>query len=180
MILKVKVETLKGRFLEIGTFDSPRYACFFVKALLEDRKSWGDDYKVVIEMQADAKGWDTPFEVCDMHGAKISPLEAESEETASEAMEGMKKAVEELKVPHKPKEEPAKEEPEGQQSPEDLEEEKPEEAPEAGRKKGIDKGKIAALHNAGWNIAKIADEMRVSYATIQYHLKKLKEQGKIK
>jgi len=38
--------------------------------------------------------------------------------------------------------------------------------------KGLDKGKIIALHTAGWSVAKIADEMNCTEATIHYHLKK--------
>ena len=39
--------------------------------------------------------------------------------------------------------------------------------------KGIDKGKIKALHDAGWNASKIADEMGVSPQSINYHLRKI-------
>lgn len=39
--------------------------------------------------------------------------------------------------------------------------------------KGIDKGKIKALHDAGWNASKIADEMGVSPQTINYHLRRI-------
>ena len=39
--------------------------------------------------------------------------------------------------------------------------------------KGIDKGKIKALHDAGWNASKIADEMGVSPQNINYHLRKI-------
>lgn len=39
--------------------------------------------------------------------------------------------------------------------------------------KGIDKGKIKALHDAGWNATKIADEMGVSPQTINYHLRRI-------
>lgn len=41
-------------------------------------------------------------------------------------------------------------------------------------RKNIDKGKVKALHRAGWSTNKIADEMGVSAATISYHLKKMK------
>ena len=39
--------------------------------------------------------------------------------------------------------------------------------------KGIDKGKIKALHDAGWNASKIADETGVSPQSINYHLRKI-------
>lgn len=42
--------------------------------------------------------------------------------------------------------------------------------------KGIDKGKVKALADAGWPVTKIADELGVTPATITYHLKKLKEE----
>ena len=37
-------------------------------------------------------------------------------------------------------------------------------------KKRIDTGKIKALKKAGWSVAKIADEMRCSVATVYNHL----------
>ena len=40
-------------------------------------------------------------------------------------------------------------------------------------KNKIDKGKIAALHKAGWTQGQIADELGVTTQTISYHLKKL-------
>lgn len=43
--------------------------------------------------------------------------------------------------------------------------------------KGIDKGKVKALSDAGWSVTKIADELGVTPAAITYHLKKLKEEG---
>ena len=39
-------------------------------------------------------------------------------------------------------------------------------------KKKIDKGKIIALHNAGWSGKKIADEMRCSVGTVYNTIKK--------
>jgi hypothetical protein len=39
--------------------------------------------------------------------------------------------------------------------------------------KGIDKSKIKALHDAGWNASKIADEMGVSSQAINYHLRRI-------
>lgn len=47
--------------------------------------------------------------------------------------------------------------------------------PKEGKKanKGIDKGKIKALFEAGWSVAKIAEEMGITGPTVQYHLKAL-------
>lgn len=39
----------------------------------------------------------------------------------------------------------------------------------------IDKGKIGALRDDGWSIAKIADEMGCSQATVYSVIKKLRE-----
>lgn len=44
-----------------------------------------------------------------------------------------------------------------------------------GKRKLIDRGKVAALKNAGWSVKDIADEMRCSDKTIYYVLKKLEE-----
>lgn len=52
----------------------------------------------------------------------------------------------------------------------DNEEKKPE--AEARRKPKCDIGKMTALYNAGWSIAKIADELGVSEPTIRTYLKK--------
>lgn len=38
--------------------------------------------------------------------------------------------------------------------------------------KGLDHGKIIALRKAGWSVAKIADEMQCTQASIKYHLDK--------
>ena len=54
---------------------------------------------------------------------------------------------------------------------EPSEEPKPKKNPP--KAKGIDKGKIKALHDAGWNATKIADEMGVSPKTINYHLRRI-------
>jgi len=39
------------------------------------------------------------------------------------------------------------------------------------KRKLIDTGKIYALHDAGWNITKIADEMGLSWATVDKYMK---------
>lgn len=44
--------------------------------------------------------------------------------------------------------------------------------PSAARKPKCDVGKMIALYNAGWPVAKIADELRVSEPTIRTYLKK--------
>ncbi len=37
-------------------------------------------------------------------------------------------------------------------------------------KKTVDVGKLIALHNAGWSVAKIADELKVSVQTVYKYL----------
>ena len=46
-----------------------------------------------------------------------------------------------------------------------------------GSKKALDVGKLVALHNAGWPVAKIADELRVTERTVYAHLQKMREEG---
>ena len=79
---------------------------------------------------------------------------AEEKPSASAALEGMKIAIDKLEVPKKPKGSTAH--------------------------KRLDVGKIMALYNAGWNLPKIADEMGVATTTIHYHIKKLRQEGKVK
>ena len=70
------------------------------------------------------------------------------EEPVTKEVEEAPQKGEELSIPKKPKKNPPK-------------------------AKGIDKGKIKALHDAGWNASKIADEMGVSPQTINYHLRRI-------
>lgn len=51
-----------------------------------------------------------------------------------------------------------------------IEPKKAEPEPEK-KKSAIDIGKIRALHNAGWSITKIADEMGISYPTVSKYVK---------
>ena len=50
-------------------------------------------------------------------------------------------------------------------------------APKRGGRKPFDTGKLKALLKAGWSIAKIADEMGITEATIRKHCK---EEGLLK
>lgn len=60
-----------------------------------------------------------------------------------------------------------------QPEPEPDPEPKPEPKPQKTRgRKPFDTGKLKALRNAGWSVAKIADEMRVAEQTIRNHMKK--------
>lgn len=43
--------------------------------------------------------------------------------------------------------------------------------PNPRKRKAFDVGKAKALRDAGWSVAKIADEMRVSEPTVRKHLK---------
>lgn len=45
-----------------------------------------------------------------------------------------------------------------------------------GKKRLLDTGKIKALHNAGWSVQKIADEMGVSWPTINKYIQETKEE----
>ena len=79
-------------------------------------------------------------------------IHPEPEGTASEAMEGMKAAVDSLEVPKKPKTE---------KRPKDRHE------------------KILKLYNQGCTKAKIAEELGIGLSTINYHIQKLRDEGKI-
>ena len=64
--------------------------------------------------------------------------------------------------------------------PEDKRSEEPGEStppikPPAAKRRQVDGGKIKALHKAGWPVAKIADEMRVSQNTVRNYIRKKKE-----
>ena len=48
-------------------------------------------------------------------------------------------------------------------------------APEALKRRAIDKGKVMALHNAGWSAAKIADELQCSTQTVYRIVSEAKE-----
>lgn len=50
------------------------------------------------------------------------------------------------------------------------------EIPPPQQKKTIDRGKVKALHEAGWSNAKIADEMKCSAWSVSMILKELREQ----
>ena len=53
---------------------------------------------------------------------------------------------------------------------------KPEKAKSSPPKKTIDRGKVKALHEAGWSNAKIADEMKCSAWSVSMILKEFREQ----
>lgn len=48
------------------------------------------------------------------------------------------------------------------------------------KRKPVDTGKIKALREAGWAVSKIADEMGVTETAIYNHLKKIREEERIK
>ena len=50
------------------------------------------------------------------------------------------------------------------------------EIPAPQQKKTLDRGKVKALHEAGWSNAKIADEMKCSAWSVSMILKELREQ----
>ena len=51
---------------------------------------------------------------------------------------------------------------------------KPKKKPQKKQEKAFDMGKLGALHEGGWSVAQIADEMGVSQQTIYNKLKELK------
>lgn len=59
---------------------------------------------------------------------------------------------------------------------EEVEEKPKAERPKGKKAKPFDYGKLKALLDGGWSVAKIADEMRVSEQTIYNKIKKLEEQ----
>ena len=68
---------------------------------------------------------------------------------------------------------PPQPEPEPEPVPEPDPEPKPDPKPQKTRgRKPFDTGKLKALRNAGWSVAKIADEMRVAEQTVRNHMKK--------
>lgn len=65
--------------------------------------------------------------------------------------------------------------PQPEPQPEPVPDPKPAPEPKPDKKRGrkpFDTGKLRALRNAGWSVAKIADEMRVAEQTIRNHMKK--------
>lgn len=66
------------------------------------------------------------------------------------------------------------------QEPLQDEPEKPEPKKTASKKntKPIDKGKIGALHRAGWSASKIADEMKLGLSTVYKIIKEIQEESK--
>jgi hypothetical protein len=81
--------------------------------------------------------------------------------------------IDEIRIDSDPGEES---EPEAVQPAEETKEEpKKEEKPKAAPKprKRVDKGKIGALYKAGWDILKIADEMRCDKSTVYKVVKEL-------
>ena len=83
---------------------------------------------------------------------ELKETDPEAKGTASEAMEGMKAAVDSLEVPKKPKTE---------KRPKDRHE------------------KILKLYNQGYTKVKMAEELGIGTSTINYHIQKLRDEGKI-
>lgn len=49
---------------------------------------------------------------------------------------------------------------------------KPKQGNKETKRASVDHGKILALHEAGWSVAKIADEMGTTTVTVRNHIKK--------
>lgn len=115
----------------------------------------------------------TPYEHCDFCESCMKAISDFIEGTVIE-----EEAPPEVEIVIPKHDEPVEEEPvtkEVEEAPQKGEElpipKKPKKNPP--KAKGIDKGKIRALHAAGWNASKIADEMGVSPQTINYHLRRI-------
>lgn len=85
--------------------------------------------------------------------------------------------IEELIIDTDPEEEqtkPVQEEPEKSEPiQEEPKEEEPVKKAPRKRSKPLDKGKVGALYKAGWNVAKIADEMRCNQSSIYRVIKEM-------
>ena len=85
--------------------------------------------------------------------------------------------IEELIIDTDPEEEqtkPVQEEPEKSEPiQEEPKEEEPVKKAPRKRSKPLDKGKVGALYKAGWNVAKIADEMRCNQSSIYRVIRKM-------
>ena len=73
-------------------------------------------------------------------------------------------------LPDDPEEDKHSEEPGGEYHPP---------KPPAAKRRQVDGGKIKALHEAGWPVAKIADEMRVSQNTVRNYIRKMEEKERV-
>ena len=80
-------------------------------------------------------------------------------ETAAEAMEEMKNAVDNLEVKKKPN--------------------KRSESGWAGARPKDRHEKILKLYNEGWTKVKMAEELGIGISTVNYHIQKLRDEGKI-
>lgn len=87
----------------------------------------------------------------------VKELESEPG-TAAEAMEGMKKAVDNLEVKKTPKRS---------------------ESGWAGARPKDRHEKILKLYNEGWTKVKMAEELGIGISTVNYHIQKLRDEGKI-
>ena len=75
-------------------------------------------------------------------------------------------------------EEPAQEEPEKPEPKKTASKPAPKKTAPKKNTKPIDKGKIGALHRAGWSAAKIADEMKLGLSTVYKIIKEIQEESK--
>lgn len=135
-----------------GAFDNPYDTALFVKAFMFDRAENAGEYGIEIRMQVIPEDTDIELFFNSLLKEEAGKETTEPEETASEAMEGMKAAVDSLQVPKKPKTE---------KRPKDRHE------------------KILKLYNQGYTKAKMAEELGIGISTINYHIQKLRDEGKI-
>ena len=90
--------------------------------------------------------------------ARMKISEELSTQTAAEAMEGMKNAVDNLEIKKKPKRS---------------------ESGWSGARPKDRHEKILKLYNEGWTKVKMAEELGIGISTVNYHIQKLRDEGKI-
>lgn len=99
-------------------------------------------------------------------------IDTDPEETSPELTENLAGTSQEPL-----QEEPAQEEPKPEPKAEPTKPAPKKPAPKKNTKP-IDKGKIGALHRAGWSAAKIADEMKLGLSTVYKIIKEIQEESK--
>ena len=90
--------------------------------------------------------------------ARLKISEEMSNQTAAEAMASMKVAVDNLDIPKKPKRS---------------------ESGWSGARPKDRHEKILKLYNEGWTKVKMAEELGIGISTVNYHIQKLRDEGKI-
>ena len=184
----MKVEIGNKNGYVFGTFDSWYFAGLFVNALMRDYGEDAGDYDITINMHVIPEDTDIQLYIESLEKqqeeekkepefikeldieedfeakrkqavdkilkkdeeARLKISEELSTQTAAEAMASMKAAVDNLEIPKKPKK----------------------------RSKDTSE-KILNRYNQGYTKAKMAEELGIGISTVNYHLQKLRDEGKI-